>query len=85
MIVSNRYFYFGKIPSENIEETPAGWEPGWYYRVVIHTMCEEISIESNVGMSVPIQFDSMFELSQVLNKVSHELVSSLLGAPNPNV
>ena len=82
MIVKNKYYYFGAIPDLPwYEETPEGWEPGWYYRIRISPEDEEIKIEDTNNRMVPLPFEAMYSLRQVLNKIQDHLINSILGVP----
>jgi len=87
MKVNNKWFYFGKIPLEHMEEHDGqeGWEEGYYFRIAIDTENEEFKVEDTCGRVVPLCFENLFEFQQVLAKVQGELLSTLIGAPNPNV
>lgn len=85
MILKNKWFYFGKIPAKwDEEETLPGWEPGWYFRIFLNEDIEEFHIEDTCGRMVPLSFDNLFKLQQVLVKVQNELLTTLIGAPNPH-
>jgi hypothetical protein len=80
-------FYFGKIDPKNDWEDsePEGWEPGWYYRVVIKEDVGEIHIEDTCGRFFPLQWQSLLLLQKTLNNVGAELIRSILGdTTDPN-
>ena len=83
----NKYFYFGKqSPTDpdltEFEGDQDGWEDGWNYRIVVDAEFECLEIENRFGDDVTVSFDSLWQLTQTLNKVQAELVTSLIGAPN---
>jgi hypothetical protein len=80
--VKNKYHYFGKTPADYEEEAKEGWEPGWYFRIVIETNAEDIRVEDCLGRYVPINFTAINELTQVVQKVQQEIICAVVGAPN---
>lgn len=70
-------FYFGVVPDEYEEDhnahTPEGWEPGWYFRIRVDYMDEEIKVEDSCGRMVPFQFKDIKALRRALKAIKRDI------------
>jgi len=86
MKVTNEYFYFGKIPEEFLSEVDFSedWGKEYYYRIFVDADKEQFEVESVGGVSVAIPFKYNFDMVNAMQKVQHEIIASVVGAPNQN-
>lgn len=81
----NKYFYFGKVEDEFVEnfgmDYPDGWEEGYFFRIRIDEDNLEIKVEDSCGRMVPLSFNDIHSFISTLKNVEKEIVEVVTGIP----
>jgi len=78
--MDNKYYYFGKALPNCTNVMPRGeWVPGWHYRIKVQREGSFLHLEDTHERYLPIQFDKLSDLQDVLTTIKKDLVSSLVG------
>jgi hypothetical protein len=79
--MTHKYYYFGKAISESASNIMprTDWVPDWHYRIKVQEQGSFLILEDTHERYMPISFNKLSELQDVLTSLKGDLITDLVG------